>query len=130
MSKSNEAKYETLMYIDEVGFASSSEIAYFRRVTHGCQSTLLRRYWKFGLLHRASGVGKEKIYTLSNRGKKRLAWLSDQFETKLYTRNFLKPIKICKVKKDNELDDFLKNVMRTRCRLVRTERDYILIERI
>jgi DNA-binding MarR family transcriptional regulator len=128
---SNEAKYESLKYIDEVGFASSSEIADYRGVTYGCQSTLLRRYWKYGLLHRASGEGKEKIYTLSTRGQERLDWLSDQFEPKQDVidepAGYFKNLKRCKVKRNDELEDFLRNLKR--CRVIRTDDDYITIER-
>jgi DNA-binding MarR family transcriptional regulator len=76
----NEAKYEALKYIYEVGLATDSEIAEFRGVTHGCQSSLLQRYWKHGLLHRCSGEGKEKVYSLSDRGYERLEWLESKFE--------------------------------------------------
>ena len=76
------AKYEILKYIEENDFATGSEIAAFRNVTHGSQSTLLKRYWNYGLLHRSTGEGKEKIYTLSERGHERLAWLEKQFEDK------------------------------------------------
>jgi hypothetical protein len=32
------------------------------------------------LVHRVSGVGKEKIYDLSKRGQEKLEWLEGQFE--------------------------------------------------
>jgi DNA-binding MarR family transcriptional regulator len=126
---SNEAKYESLNYIDEVGFATSSEIAESRGVTHGCQSTLLRRYWKYGLLHRASVEGKEKIYTLSTRGEERLKWLRPQFEHEYDDDilDYFSNVKRCRVKRDDELVDFLKNVKR--CRVIRTENEFVIIER-
>jgi hypothetical protein len=125
----NQAKYESLKYIDGVGFASSAEIAEYRGVTHGCQSTLLRRYWRDGLLQRCSGEGKEKIYTMSSRGDERLEWLVEQFEG-IYEDEFteiLANVKRCRVRRDNEIEDFLKNVKR--CRIVKIEDVYIEIER-
>jgi DNA-binding MarR family transcriptional regulator len=134
LSISNEAKFETLNFIDEFGFARSSEIAEFRDVTHGCQSTLLRRYWKQGLLHRFSGEGKEKIYTLSERGEERLDWLRGQFEPELEDEmldselfEYLSNVKRCRVKKDDELILLLKNIKK--CRVIRTEHNYVVIER-
>ncbi len=131
MSFRNEAKFETLKYIDELGFATSYEIADYRGVTHGCQSTLNRRYWKQGLIHRASGEGKEMIYTLSTRGEERLGWLSDQFESQDEDGDelvvFLMNVKRCKIRRDKDIEDFLKNVKR--CRVIRIENDHIVIER-
>jgi DNA-binding MarR family transcriptional regulator len=129
MSRKNRAKYETLNYIEYAGFASSFEIAEYRGVTHGCQSTLLRRYWKHKLLYRASGEGKEKIYTLSPRGRERLDWLKEQFEFDNDCDTIvLSEVKRCKVHRDESLSDFLKNVKR--CRIIRKEKNYIEIERV
>jgi hypothetical protein len=124
------AKYESLKYIDGVGFATGAEIAEYRGVTHGCQSTLLRRYWRYGLLHRCSGEGKEKIYTLSSRGGERLAWLEEQFED-YYQDDLslaLSSVRRCRVRRDDEIDVFLKNVKR--CRVIRFDEDYVEIERV
>jgi DNA-binding MarR family transcriptional regulator len=93
LSRRNEAKFETLKYIEEVGFATGGEISEYRSVTHGSQSTLLRRYWKFGLLHRCSGEGKEKVYTLSDRGYERLRWLEEEFEHLYFDFGPLKNLK-------------------------------------
>ena len=119
MSGRNEAKYETLKYIEETGFATGSEIAKFRNVTHGSQSTLLRRYWKFGLLHRGSVEGKEKVYTLSERGLNRLEWLEEQFENMYFDFGPYKNLKRCRVKRNKDSWDFLKNIKK--CRVVRTD---------
>lgn len=127
MTERNEAKYEALKYIYEVELATGSEIAEFRGVTHGCQSSLLRRYWKHGLLHRCSGEGKEKVYSLSDRGYERLEWLESEFEDVLF---YIDPgiyLKRCRVKRENDSWDFLKNVKR--CKVVRVEDNYITLER-
>jgi hypothetical protein len=117
-----------LKYIDEVGFTTGAEIAEHRGVTHGCQSTLLRRYWRFGLLDRYSGEGKEKIYTLSSTGVNRLAWLEEQFEDDYDYSKILASLKRCKVRRDDELVDFFKNLKR--CRIIKIDEDYMEIERL
>ena len=133
MSVYNEAKYETLDYIDRNSFATGHELADYRGVTHGCQSTLLRRYWRDGLLHRLSGEGKEKIYTLSTRGIERLDFLKDQFEEVYdeqpdnYVTEYLSLVKRCRVKKDENVTNFLKDIKR--CRIIRSENNYLIIER-
>jgi hypothetical protein len=133
LSVRNEAKYETLKYLYEVDFATSLEIAEHRGVTHGCQSTLLLRYLRYGLVHRVSGVGKEKIYDLSKRGQEKLEWLEGQFEDEepVEERYFnFGPyinLKRCRVKNTRDSLDFLKNLKR--CRVIRVTDDYIWIER-
>jgi DNA-binding MarR family transcriptional regulator len=130
LSLRNEAKYESLKYIGEVSFATSAEIAEYREVTHGCQSTLLTRYWRYGLLNRCSGEGKEKIYTLSQRGEERLAWLEEQFENDIEDNfsKLLTTIKRCRIRRDDEFEELLKNLKR--CRVIRSEEDYVEIERV
>jgi DNA-binding MarR family transcriptional regulator len=125
LSSRNEAKYETLKYIEDRGFATGSEISEYRGVTHGAQSTLLKRYWKYGLLHRCTGEGKEKIYTLSERGYERLEWLEEQFEDACFEGPD-ENLKRCRIKKNEESLDFLKKTKR--CRVLRTDDDYIEIE--
>ena len=126
MSERNEAKYETLKYIDETGFATGSEIAEYRGVTHGAQSTLLKRYWGYGLLHRCSGEGKEKVYTLSQRGDERLEWHEEQFEDMYFDFGPFRNLKRCRIRKNEESLSFLKNMKR--CRVIRTDDDFIEIE--
>jgi len=127
LSRKNEAKYETLKYIDAVGFATGKEIAEHRGVTHGCQSTLLKRYWGYSYLHRCSGEGKEKVYTLSERGYEKLEWLEEQFEDVYFDLGPYENLKRCRVKRDEESLDFLKNIKR--CRVVRADDDFVEIER-
>jgi hypothetical protein len=86
----------------------------------------LKRYWEFGLLHRCTGEGKEKVYTLSERGYERLEWLEEQFEGMYVYFGPYKNIKRCRVKRNDELLDFFKNLKR--CRVIRTEDDFIEIE--
>ena len=127
MTVRNWAKYEALMYINEAGFATGSEIAEYRGVTHGCQSSLLRRYWKHGLLHRFSGEGKEKVYTLSDRGSERLEWLESELEDDnidFFPEIYLKR---CRIRRDEELWDYLMTIKR--CKIVRVEGDIVYIER-
>lgn len=126
LSSRNEAKYETLKYIEATGFATGSEIAEYRGVSHGCQSTLLRRYWKFGLLHRCSGIGKEKVYTLSERGYERLEWLEEQLEDVYFDLGPHENLKRCRVRRNEESLDFLRNIKR--CRVIRADDDFIEIE--
>jgi DNA-binding MarR family transcriptional regulator len=127
LSGRNEAKYETLKYLEEVEVATGSEIASFRNITHGCQSTLLKRYWKFGLLHRFSGEGKEKVYSLSERGHERLEWLEEQFKDMYFDLGPYKNLKRCRVKRNKKSFDFLKNLKK--CRVIRTEDGHFEIER-
>jgi DNA-binding MarR family transcriptional regulator len=127
LSGRNEAKYETLKYIDETGFATGSEIAEYRGVTHGCQSTLLKRYWGFGLLHRGSGEGKEKVYTLSDRGEERLEWLEEQFEDIYFDFGPYRNLKRCRVRNNEDSWNFIRKVKR--CRVIQDNDDFIEIER-
>jgi len=138
LSRRNEAKLEILSYIYEVEFATGKEIADYRDLTHGGQSTLLKRYWNYGLLNRCSGVGKEKVYSLSDRGLSRLIWLEEQFSEDYSEENendsdddqdfldLVKSLKRCKVKNTRESWDFIKDLKR--CKVVRAGKDYIEIE--
>ena len=127
MSVANEAKYDTLHYIDSVGFATGKEIADHRGCTHGSQSTLLRRYWRFGLLDRFPGEGKTKIYTLTEKGYSRLLWLKEQFKQFPLNDNEVLHIKRCKVLKTPEVWELLKNLKR--CRVIHEDNQYYTVER-
>jgi hypothetical protein len=126
LSGRNEAKYEILKYIEATGFATGRKVSEYRGLTHGSQSILLRRYWKYGLLHRCSREGKEKVYTLSEKGYERLKWLENQFENLYFDLGPYKNLKRCRVKKNEELEEFLRNVKR--CRVVRKDDDHVEIE--
>ena len=122
MAGKNEAKYETLKYVDEVVLATGKEIATYRGVTHGCQSTLMRRYWKYGYFNRFSGDGKEKIYSLSENGLKKLEWLESEFE-EVDIPSQGRTFKRCRVKREDETENLLGNIKR--CKIVRKEGDLI-----
>jgi hypothetical protein len=109
-----------------MGFATGRMVSEYRGLTHGSQSTLLRRYWKFGLLHRCTRVGKEKVYALSERGSERLAWLEEYFGDMYFDLGPYEGLKRCRVRRGEESQVFLENVKR--CRVVRTDDDYIEIE--
>ena len=126
MAIKNEAKYETLKYIQEYGIASGREIAAYREVTHGCQSTLLRRYWKFGYLRRCSGEGKEKLYFLSDRGHDKLEWLETEFGERYDDVYSGETFRRCYVKREEDILDILRNIKR--CKVNRIDKNYIVVE--
>ncbi len=74
----NEAKQEILSIINTLGQATSMEIALITNRTPECASMNLLRYHGMGLLHRLTLKGRTKAYTLTERGKERLAWLSSE----------------------------------------------------
>ena len=79
-------------------------------------------------MHRCSGEGKEKVYTLSHRGDERLEWLEEQFEDMYFEFGPFRNLKRCRIKKNEESWSFLKNL--ERCRVIHTDEDFIEIEEI
>jgi len=71
----NEAKQEILNIVNILGEATSMEIALITNRTPECASMNLFRYHGQGLLNRRTLKGRTKAYTLTERGKERLAWL-------------------------------------------------------
>jgi DNA-binding PadR family transcriptional regulator len=96
----NERKHEILELI-EVGYETSKEIAEACGISHSCASTLLSRYWKFGLLRRYTGeLYNEKIYEITERGYERLNYLRETILERMEKEritNFLANIKRCRV---------------------------------
>ena len=98
----NERKLMILELV-EAGFTTSSEIADECGISHSCASSLLSRYWSFGLLSRYTGeLYNEKIYDITERGSERLDFLRDT----VYERM-----------EDERLTEFLANIKR--CRILK-----------
>jgi len=71
----NEAKKEILNIIHALGTVTSMEIALITKRTPEAASMCLFRYHGMGLLSRHTLKGRTKAYTLTQRGRERLAWL-------------------------------------------------------
>jgi DNA-binding PadR family transcriptional regulator len=101
----NERKHEILELI-EAGYETSNEIADACGVSHSCASTLLGRYWKFGLLSRYTGeLYNEKIYEITDRGYERLNYLRETILERI---------------EEERITDFLANIKR--CRILKQDR--------
>ncbi len=74
----NEAKQEILSIVNTLGKVTSMEIALFTNRTPECASMNLFRYHGQGLLNRRTLKGRTKVYTLTERGRERLEWLSTE----------------------------------------------------
>ena len=75
----NEAKYEILSLLDELGEATSGDVAEITgRSIYGA-SRNLGRYYRQGILDRYREDG-EYVYSLNDRGSGRLKWLEEVFE--------------------------------------------------
>ena len=85
MSGYNEAKYEILSLLDELGEATSSDVAEITGRTIYSASRNLGNYYRQGLLNRYWGSG-EYVYSLSDRGSERLEWLDEVFSEDEFTR--------------------------------------------
>ena len=100
MAGYNEHKHEILELID-AGYETSYEIAEACGISHSCASTLLSRYWKFGLLSRYTGeLYNEKIYEMTERGYERLSYLRETIRERMEEKritDFLANIKRCRV---------------------------------
>ena len=100
MAGYNERKHEILELI-EAGYTTSNEIAEACGISHSCASTLLGRYWKFGLLSRYTGeLYNEKIYEMTERGYERLSYLRETILERMEEEritNFLANIRRCRV---------------------------------
>ena len=127
MSAWNQAKYETLWYISELGLASGLDLSFLRGVTHGCQSTLLKRYYDFGLLIRNRGEEKTLLYTLSDKGDERLEWLEPQFSEQ-YVVLDTRLLRRCKVS-SVDYESLFKDIVRGK--VEKNDSDfYVLTERL
>jgi hypothetical protein len=120
LSAWNQAKYETLWYISELGVASGLDLSILRDVTHGCQSTLLKRYYDFGLLSRYRGEGKTFLYTLDDNGEDRLEWLEPQFSEQ-YVVLGTRLLRRCKVLR-TDYESLFKDIVR--CKVEKNDSDF------
>jgi DNA-binding MarR family transcriptional regulator len=103
----NKRKYEILELV-EIGYETSSEIAEACGISQTCASTLLKRYWDWGLLNRYTGhLNNEKIYSLTDRGLERLNYLRETVYERMDEEeisHFLSNIKRCRVNKHLKRD--------------------------
>lgn len=74
----NVAKRDILSIVNILGQVTSKEIALITGRSPECASMNLLRYHGMGLLHRRTLKGRMKAYTLTERGRERLAWLSNE----------------------------------------------------
>lgn len=74
----NQAKLEILDAVDTLGEVTAREIAVITNSTPRCASMNLFRYHRQGLLNRRTLKGRTKVYTLTERGRERLEWLSTE----------------------------------------------------
>lgn len=74
----NQAKLEILSAIETLGEVTAMEIALFMNSTQRCAAMNLLGYHRQGLLSRRTLKGRTKVYTLTERGRERLAWLSSE----------------------------------------------------
>ena len=74
MTEYNDAKLETLQYLNDQGEGTSSDYAYTYELSLQNASMRLRRCSKQGLLGRYR-EGREYIYYITERGVERLQWL-------------------------------------------------------
>ena len=86
----------------------------------------MRRYWRMGFLHRFSGMWREKIYSLSERGEERLERLESEFEDMFFTLEGV-TYKRCRIKREDDTLIFLRNIKR--CSVIRVDDDHIEVER-
>ena len=78
MSGYNEPKKEILALVDELGEASSGDIAALTYRDSKTASMALMRYHRQGLLYRYWDQG-EYMYGLTDRGYERMEWLRDSY---------------------------------------------------
>jgi hypothetical protein len=57
----NKRKHEILELV-KIGYETSSEIAEACGISQTCASTLLKRYWDWGLLNRYTGHARATVY--------------------------------------------------------------------
>ena len=75
--KYNEAKKEILDALERLGESTAVEIARYLGRSHESTSMALLRYHRQGLLSRETIVARTKVYTITDRGSKRLEYLSE-----------------------------------------------------
>ena len=74
-NKYNQVKKKILNIINTMGEATSWQISLITGQSVEAASMALLRYHKMGLLHRRTLRGRLKIYSITQRGRERLAWL-------------------------------------------------------
>jgi len=75
--KKNEAKIETLKNVYALGSVTAKVIGLLTNRTDNAASMGLYRYYRQGLLSRETGdFGKTLEYTLTEKGRARLEWLT------------------------------------------------------
>ena len=76
----NERKLEILELV-EAGFETSDVIADACGISLSCASSLLYRYWRWGLLSRyTASLFNQKVYSISDKGEERLDWLRSELD--------------------------------------------------
>ena len=71
----NAAKIEILDILETIGDITSMQISLITNRTPESASMALLRYHKQGLVSRRTLTGRTKIYSITQRGRERLAWL-------------------------------------------------------
>ena len=86
-----------LSLLDELGEATSSDVAELTDRTIYSASRNLGHYYRQGILDRHR-EGREYVYSLNNRGAERLRWLEEVFQEKEYERRMVEALRFrCRV---------------------------------
>ena len=81
----NETKLLTLSFIDEIGEVTAVEMAEYLDVTPAGASSYLRKLNRQGLIYRRKlrvgrRLSRERVYWLSEKGSRKMAWLETREE--------------------------------------------------
>jgi hypothetical protein len=71
----NERKRTVLAVLEPGGWMTPAMIAALARMRQDNAYSLLKRYWRWGLLRRRTDREGRLLYCLSERGRQRLRWL-------------------------------------------------------